>query len=86
MRIGGLPTGTICSKHDEIYKLAGQIQDLVSNALDDGVNMERGLDQKRRRIQELEEEVSRLEKENQGLREEISDLERDLKAAESCTG
>jgi chromosome segregation ATPase len=73
--------GTICSKHDEIYKLADKISDLVQLCKDDGINMERGLDDKRTRIQELEAEVESLKDDLKSARDEIDDLKDQLEDA-----
>lgn len=76
--MGRLKNGTICSKHDEIAKLAEKIQDLVDKCLEDGMNMEQGLKDKRDRIDELEEENRSLREELAEAAKHIQDLEEQL--------
>lgn len=78
--------GTICDKHDAISKLADKIKDLANDvedlaykAKDDGINMERGLDEKRDRIKELESE-------NEGLRDELKAAEKEIERLTELTG
>lgn len=69
-----LKNGTICDKHKEIMRLA----DLC---LEDGQRMEAGLDAKRERIEELEEEVESLKEELVDAVKRIQDLEEQLRDA-----
>lgn len=69
-----MKNGTICDKHKEIMRLA----DLC---LEDGQKMEQGLDHKRERIKELEEEVRELRGELSDATRHIQDLEEQLKDA-----
>jgi SMC interacting uncharacterized protein involved in chromosome segregation len=77
---------SICSKHDDISEAARKIESLaeditswVSAAKDDGIAMEKGLDTKRKRIDELESQVEYLEQENATLTARIADLEEELR-------
>lgn len=63
--------GTICDKHNEIIRLA----DLC---LEDGKKMEAGLEAKRERINELEEELESVKSELEDAKKEIASLQDEL--------
>lgn len=80
--MGRLKNGTICSKHEDIKTLADRILDLVDKCLEDGQNMESGLDEKKKRIEELEEEnedfkkdIAKYEQDTDELKAYIKELE-----------
>lgn len=81
-----LKHGTICSKHDDIEGAASKAQDLLSDILklvdrakDDGQRMENGLDEKRKRIEELEAQVGSLEDDLRAANRLIEDLQEEAK-------
>lgn len=83
--------GTICSKHEEILSLVSRIEDLADKCLEDGQNMERGLDEKRERIKELEKEnqslqddLDRANREIEDLRDQVKGLELEIKSLEAA--
>lgn len=83
--MGYKATGTICDKHDAAYQFADKAKDLlddlmtaIEKAKEDGIKMEGGLDAKRERIKELEDEVS-------DLKDKIADLEGQLNDIATAT-
>ena len=88
-----MKTGTICSKHSEIesdakyilqsndleniHDYARNIISLVENCLYDGNNMEKGLERKKKQIEELEQEKYDLEKQVRKLEDKVYELEND---------
>lgn len=88
--MGYRPSGTICGKHDDAYLFADKARDLlgdlmsaIEKAKEDGIAMERGLDTKRDRIKELEEEVTELKETILDLQKTIDDLNDQLSEAEA---
>lgn len=72
--MGRMKNGTICSKHEDIKDYVDKIIDLVEKCLEDGQNMEKGLEEKKERISELEEENEDLKKELSRYETTINDL------------
>lgn len=87
--MGYLKNGTICSKHDKIMdltkdvgKILDDIYDLADKCLEDGQNMERGLETKKGRIEELEKEVALLERERDDLKDQLATALEDINKLE----
>jgi hypothetical protein len=81
--VGRMRNGTICSKHELIEDAAETIKRLVQQCLEDGQNMEKGLDRKRDRIEELESELNVVSKERDSLLEELEDAKSKIKDLEA---
>lgn len=65
---------TICDKHGKIEELAAEIASLVDDAREDGVKMEKRLEEQNEEIKELSNQIKELEVERDKLIEEIESL------------
>jgi predicted nucleic acid-binding Zn-ribbon protein len=75
----GMTNGsTICSKHDSIESLASEIIGLVQDAKNDGVDMEKKLEKRKKEVENLEDQITDLEKENDKLRDQVDELEKEI--------
>jgi chromosome segregation ATPase len=66
----------LSSLFSDLQDKAERVDQLASNAKEDGQSMEAGLDEKRERISELEQEKEELEERIRELEEKVEDLER----------
>ena len=97
--MSGMPTGTICSKHDNIMELCKKLGALARDiesvsddiyrdsdyAKDDGIRMEDALYKRKNRIEELEEELSTMEKDRDHWRGRAEDAEAELSSRPDAT-
>ena len=71
----GLNCGTICSKHDSIEQASEEILYLVKLARDDGIRMEDALNDYKKEIKELKEQIKYKDIEIEDLKDKLNEKE-----------